>query len=216
MYVPDWYRPRTDAAVARLIGAYPFAVLALCGPEGPMATQVPLLPDPARPPEAQPALLLGHLARRNRQADLILDGTPVLAVFTGPSAYVSPRWYRDRLDVPTWNYVSVQARGALRRLDDQAHARRVLEASVDAFEAAFDPPWRLAEAPADYVARLLPGIVAFSIEVASWSVAEKLSQTKTDGDHARVAEGLAASGEEMAAAVARLMRAQRGVTTPPG
>ena len=47
-----------------------------------------------------------------------MPDTESTAIFRGPDAYISPRWYvngqRSGRVAPSWNYVVVQARGRIR------------------------------------------------------------------------------------------------------
>ena len=65
---------------------------------------------------------MGHFARANPQWRRIVDGSPALAVVTGPDAYVSPSFYATKAEhgrvVPTWNYSAVHLRGPVRIVDD--------------------------------------------------------------------------------------------------
>ena len=53
------------------------------------------------------------MARANSQWQSAA-GRPVLAIFHGPHAYISPSWYESADVVPTWNYVAVHVSGVLR------------------------------------------------------------------------------------------------------
>ena len=127
MYAPNAFAEREPARLRALLAAHAFAVLVTPGEDGPEASHVPLLLDAARGPHGT---LLGHLARANPRWQRLDGRTPALAVFAGPHAYVSPRWYGGDRNVPTWDYVAVHARGAPRRLDDEARVRDVLRRTM--------------------------------------------------------------------------------------
>ncbi|HRO15424.1 MAG TPA: FMN-binding negative transcriptional regulator, partial [Paracoccus sp. (in: a-proteobacteria)] len=113
MYVPPAFREERPEVMAALIAAHPLAMLVTTGAEEPTANLVPMTLDPAA------GILRAHLARANPQLDELRaaqgSGQPVLAVFQGPQAYVSPGWYASKAEhgrvVPTWNFLMVQARG---------------------------------------------------------------------------------------------------------
>jgi len=116
-----------------------------------------------------------HMARNNPQWKEFFDDE-VLVIFTGPHAYVSPRWYEEKERVPTWNYAAVHAYGVPKinsqRKDKHASQRRLVE--------ALDPQWlqkfdALREA---YVTQMLEGIVNFSIPVSRLETRWKLSQNR--------------------------------------
>ena len=144
-----------------------------------------------------------HLARGNALTRH-LDGMTALAVVNGPDGYVSPRWYDDTAQVPTWNYVAVEIEGRVRRMDDagllalldalsQRHENRILGGE----------PWAMAKLPQAQLQRLLGAIVGFEMEVLAWRPTLKLSQNKDAAVRAQVADGLEAQGSP---AIAALMR----------
>jgi transcriptional regulator len=150
--------------------------------------------------------LVGHVARANdvwRAAPC-----PALVVMTGPETYVSPNWYPSKAEhgraVPTWNYVTLHVRGRLETFDDRAWLEEAVARLSDRHEAAQSHPWTLAEAPRDYVERLLQGIVGVRVHVESVEGKRKLSQDKPAEDVAGVLEGLR-SGDARDHAVAEEM-----------
>ena len=102
-----------------VIARAPLAQLVVVAGDSPIATPVPLL--------RRGDGLVGHLARGN---DVWQHTGPALAIFNGPDAPVSPRWYEDKITtgrvVPTWNYVTVQVRGRLVVHQDPAWLRDVV------------------------------------------------------------------------------------------
>src|SRR5262245_50441328 len=123
MYVPKHFAEDDPARIASLIDAHEFATLFTGGEEGPFATHLPLLLDPSR---GERGALIGHVARANPHWRRF-DGRQALAVFAGPHAYVSPRWYKAAPAVPTWNYVAVHATGRVRAVEDPAALRAILD-----------------------------------------------------------------------------------------
>ena len=139
--------------------------------------------------------LTAHVARANplwREA----DGQPVLVVFQGPQAYVSPNWYPSKAEhgkmVPTWNYAVVQVRGRLRAIDDAAWVQAFVTRLTQRHEAGRDQPWHVSDAPADYIAATARAIVGLEIEVARVEGKFKLSQNRSAADRAGVVAGLQA------------------------
>jgi transcriptional regulator len=189
MYVPDHFA-EPDVAVARgLIEAHSFGTLIV-----PRAGSVP---DVAHIPfvlDADPAplgTLRAHVARANPVGALLAGEVPVLAVFTGPHAYVSPRWYEaPRKNVPTWNFTAVHAHGIARRIEARDEVLRALADLTSKHETDPGDPWNVGMADRDYVERLLGGIVAFSIRIERFETKMKLSQNRPPGDRLRVIERL--------------------------
>lgn len=143
-----------------------------------------------------------HLARGNALTKH-LEGHTALVVVNGPDAYVSPRWYADAGQVPTWNYVSLELEGRVRRMDESG-LLGLLEDLSAAHEARIPgQPWTMDDVPEDKLRGLLAAIVGFELEVLAWRPTIKLSQNKAAEDRARVAVALEAQGS---AAMAQLMR----------
>ena len=133
-----------------------------------------------------------HMARPNRQWQAF-DGTEVLIVFTGPHAYISPRWYEDKERVPTWNYTAVHLYGVPELVDD----RKAKHAGMRQLVTAMDPQW-LAQFDAlnpEYVERMLGGIVNFRIPVTRIETRWKLSQNRGRREMELIAEELKKQGE---------------------
>lgn len=192
LYIPRAFAGQDAATALRLIADHPFATL-ITGVDGaePQVTHLPLL-------HADGALW-GHLARPNPQWTLFERGR-TLAVFHGPHAYVSPRWYETPAEhVPTWNYAVVHVAGRPELLGEDA-ARRI----VDELTARFDPSFT---ARVDRRERLLPGIVAFRMPVERLDLKFKMNQNRTAADRAGVIAALAQSPRDEERAVADWMRA---------
>ncbi|UIJ45678.1 FMN-binding negative transcriptional regulator [Sphingomonas cannabina] len=183
LFVPDVYRADDPAAI---VGAYPFALLITTDEAGIRATSCPIVFER----DGATDRLLGHMARRNPHAPALSAGQHALAVFSGPHAYVSPRWYVEKPQVPTWDYVAAHVRGTLEPIDDEAGQLALLERTAACLERSADRPWTLDDAPEGRVAMLLPMIRSFRIHVDSIEGVTKLSQSHPPGDRARVAEAL--------------------------
>jgi transcriptional regulator len=173
----------------------------------PVADPVPILFDPARGPAGT---ISGHLARADPQAAATADGGPVLVAVLGPDAYVSPSFYPSKRDtgrvVPTWNYVAVHAHGHIRLFDDPARLLAVVTALTERHEAGRAEPWKVSDAPEDFVRAQLKGIVGFEIEIERIEGKRKLSQNRTPADRDGVAGALAASPDVGDRALAAAMR----------
>jgi transcriptional regulator len=165
-------------------------------PDGPRVAHVPLV-------STGDGAVQFHLARGNALTRY-LPGLTALAVVNGPDAYVSPRWYADRGQVPTWNYVALELEGPVRQMADEGLAA-LLEAIGERHEGRIDEgdPWRAEEVPAARWDKLFAGIVGFELEVKAWRPTFKLSQNKPAPERLRVADALEAEGSP---AIAALMR----------
>ncbi len=174
------------------------------------ATSLPLLLD--APTDTGPWILRGHLARANPQARIDAAEVPVIALFVGPHASVSPTayptWRETGKVVPTWNYVEVHVHGTFRLTDEPEATLAAVTELTDVHEATRPQPWSVADAADGYVAGLARGIVSFEIAVERVEAKAKLSQNKSTVDQAGVVDDL--SGRDGSArAVADLMRSRR-------
>jgi transcriptional regulator len=203
MYVPKLFEASDVAWCHDLIRREPFAILVGVDQTGaPFATHLPVLLDETPAPRGT---LLGHVARPNPQWQLFAPDRPVLVVFPGAHAYVSPSWYGQHPSVPTWNYVAVHAYGVPRVIQDPARVRTLLDRLVRTFEDGRPAPWRMAGLPDDYVSGMMRGIVAFEIPIDRLEGKAKLSQNRPASDRARVRAALSAEDDPLARALAELM-----------
>ena len=195
-YPPPHYDEPRRAEQLRLIGEQPLSTFIVAGDGGqPYATPLPLTWARAAvggaplPPGHEE--LLGHLDAANPAAAWVRDGRRAIAVFHGPSAYISPRDYVSR-QLPTYNYRQVHAHGTLRRVSDPAAVAADLRALVEAMEGP--EGWEL-RADDARVPALIPGVVAFRLRVERLDGRYKLSQDKRPADRAAADAKLAgASG----------------------
>ncbi|HWX88691.1 MAG TPA: FMN-binding negative transcriptional regulator, partial [Rhizomicrobium sp.] len=149
-------------------------------------------------------VLRGHVARANPVWKKGEGGA--LAIFLGPHAYVSPNWYPSKTEtgkaVPTWNYLTVHARGAINWIQDTDWLRAHVTALSATHEAGRENPWAIDDAPASYVDGLLRAIVGFELTIKKLEGKWKLSQNRDAADRAGVRDGLLNDGHED---VSRLM-----------
>lgn len=152
---------------------------------------------------AGPDRIRFHVSRSNRGA-AGLDGARVLLSCTGPDAYVSPDWYGTDDQVPTWNYVAVEAEGPARPLSE-AELADLLDALSAAHEArlAPKPPWTRDKMSPGRFEAMLKAIVGYELQVEALRGTRKLGQNKKSGELAGAIAGLEGSGH---ADIAALMR----------
>jgi transcriptional regulator len=200
MYVPAAFRQADLPTVHNFLREHSFALLCSPGPDGfPVASHLPLMFEPHGGPNG---CLVGHMARANPQWRHA-DGSPVLAVFSGPHVYVSPSWYEADNVVPTWNYIAVHVTGTFRALHDRESLLAIVRASVAEYEGPRERPWRLVEG--EYVEGMLRGIVGFRVEISGIEGKWKLSQNHPPERRALVVRALRAEGGASGNAVADLM-----------
>jgi transcriptional regulator len=202
VYLPPLFTESRPEMLAAHIERYDFGLLVTQGAAGLIASHVPFL----LAGQGERLMLQGHLARPNPQVADLAAGGEALAIFAGPHAYVSPRWYLTAPAVPTWNYADVHAYGEMRLVDDRDWLLRFLHRLAERHEAAAAAPWRIDDLPADYRDGMLQGIVGFELQVKRLEGKFKLSQNRPAADRPRVAAALEAQGDPGALGVARLMR----------
>jgi transcriptional regulator len=201
MYLPPHFEQRDPAALHALMREHPLAALVSLGEDGHTADHLPLEFDATA---GEQGTLFGHVARAN-PLWRVAAGAPVLAVFGGPQAYVSPSWYPSKAAthkvVPTWNYTVVHAHGVLEAVEDAPWLRALVGRLTDQFEAPRPTPWAVDDAPTDYVQQMLRAIVGIRIPLTRLLGKWKVSQNRSEADRLGVADGLGA--DAMAALVRR-------------
>ena len=101
--------------------------------------------------------------------------------------------------MPTYNYACVHVRGALSCSHDAEEKLQVVELLTNRMEARRATPWSVADAPRDYIAKMLQGIVALSLEIHSIEAKWKASQNRSPADRQGVVDGLRADADASAA-----------------
>jgi transcriptional regulator len=201
VYIPRAFEETRREALHDLIRQDSFGTLVSQYAGEMIASHLPFLLDSERGPEGT---LLGHMARANPQWQSFEEGPEVMAIFQGPHAYISPSWYQERLSVPTWNYAAVHAYGIPSLVENDEALYQFLDDLVRAHEAPMATPWRF-DLPADYVSRMMKGIVGFEIRITRLEGKLKLSQNRSLADQQAVVEALIRGGTSLGLDVAELM-----------
>jgi transcriptional regulator len=206
VYLPANFREDRVELLHQAIRQIALGALVTLGEDGLCASHVPMLVD------AEPlpfGTLTGHVARANPQWRSLKPEVDALAIFTGPHAYVSPGWYatkrRTGRVVPTWNYVAVHATGKLRFFDDAERLRRIVTRLTDSHEQRRAEPWKVTDAPEDFIAGMLKAIIGFELTIAKLEGKWKMSQNRPAEDQPGIVDGLTREGgaPEVAAIVAK-------------
>lgn len=210
MYLPPAFAEQRLDALHGIIRHYPLGTLVTAAP-GLTANHIPFVLHPDGGTHGF-GLLRAHLARGNEQARLDEAQVGALVIFLGVDHYVTPSWYETkRLTgkvVPTWNYVAVHATGPMRVIDDAAWVRQQIQSLTEQHEAGRASPWAVADAPADFIAAQMRGIVGIEIDVVDLQGKWKLSQNRNRDDRMGVVEGLerdARDGDTAAAVMGPLI-----------
>jgi transcriptional regulator len=207
MYLPRHFEETRTPVLHELIRTHPFGTLVTMSAGGMVANPLPFELDPAPQPNGT---LLAHVARANPVWKDVQADSEVLVIFQGPQTYVSPAWYPGKQEggkvVPTWNYAVVQARGRLRAIEDRAWLHAFVTRLTNRHEAGRPDPWKVSDAPADYVQKMLEAIVGIEIPVSSLAGKWKVSQNRSREDRDGVFAGLDARGTDAAREMAVLVR----------
>lgn len=210
MYLPESFREDRLSVLHDAIRGCGLGLLVTVTRDGPAATPLPMLLDPAA---GEKGTLYAHLARANDQWRETLPGSRALAVFAGPDAYVSPGWYPTKREtgrvVPTWNYITVQAGGVPTFFEEPERLRALVEQLTARQEAGRPQPWAVADAPEPFIRQQLRAIVGVALPIDRLEGKWKLSQNRDEGDRGGVVEGLASEAGEGAAAIRAAMIAAR-------
>lgn len=208
MYLPTPFKEDRLKVLHDAIQQAGLAMLVTTGHDAPDVSHLPLMLDPS---QGAYGTLYGHMARANDQWRTALPGQPALAVFTGPESYVSPSCYPGKAVhgrvVPTWNYVAVHARGALRVFDDAKELLDIVSRLTERHEAGREQPWQASDAPADFMASQLRAIVGFAVQIDRIEGKWKMSQNRSLADRDGVVAALE-TGSDAGQAVARLVSGQ--------
>lgn len=195
MYLPAHFAETRPEELQRIIREHPLGMLVTHGSHGLDADHIPFEYDPG---EDGLGVLSAHVARANPVWQRCPSGTPVMVVFRGAQAYVSPSWYPSKHEahrqVPTWNYEVVHAHGRLTVHDDERFVRRIVARLTRRHEAAEPNPWKMGDSAPEFIDGMLRNIVGIEIAVASLVGKRKLSQNKEARDRLGAADTLAARG----------------------
>lgn len=209
MYIPSQFAETRPEELHRIVQANPLGMLVTHGAAGLDANHVPFLLDTSA---GEPGVLLAHVARANPVWREIADGAEVMVVFRGVDGYVSPNWYPGKQEthrrVPTWNYEVVHAHGTFHPHDDERFLRGLLARLTRTHEATQPRPWKMGDAPPDYIAEQLAHIVGIEIRLTRLDGKRKLSQHHEPRDREGAIDGLAAHGNQP------LSDAMRAATVP--
>ena len=197
MYLPPHFSEPRLEELHRIVREHPLGVLVTHGPAGLDANHIPFELDPERGPHGT---LLAHVARANPLCTEFAGGADVMVVFRGVQGYISPNWYPSKHEthrqVPTWNYEVVHAHGRLRLVDDEKFVRGIVARLTRRHEATEPKPWKMGEAPADYLDQMLRAIVGVEIEVVRLEGKRKLSQNREARDVDGAVRALQERGQE--------------------
>ncbi|TND59717.1 FMN-binding negative transcriptional regulator [Aeromonas dhakensis] len=196
MYLPPHFAVTDSETLHQLIRAYPLGALITHGEGGLDANHLPFEFDAG---EGEHGVLRAHVARNNPLWQEVKDGDEVLVIFKAADGYISPSWYPGKQEhhklVPTWNYSVVHAHGRIQIRDDARFVRRLLANLTRTHEAAEPAPWKMADAPRDYLEAMVQAVVGIEIEITGLGGKFKLGQNKEAADRLGAANALQERGQ---------------------
>lgn len=207
MYVPK-HHEETDAAVLHaLLRAHPLGAWVTQAQDGLLANHIPFLLDARR---GEHGTLVGHVARANPVWQAFSTSVESVVIFQGAESYITPSWYPSKQKhgkaVPTWNYAVVHAHGLPHVVEDAQWLLRHVSQLADTHEAGEPRPWKVTDAPADYIDQLLKTIVGIEIPISRLVGKWKVSQNRPAVDKPAVVAGLQARGDDRSAEMASLVK----------
>jgi len=195
MYIPAHFTETRPEELARIIREHPLGMLVTQGSAGLDADHIPFEFDAE---EGAHGVLTAHVARANPLWQRCPAGSPVMVVFRGAEAYISPNWYptkhEEHRQVPTWNYEVVHAHGTLTIHDEERFVRRIVARLTKRHEAGEPKPWTMGDSAPQYIDSMLRNIVGIEIAISSLVGKVKLSQNREVRDRLNAAATLDARG----------------------
>ena len=207
MYLPRYHQATDPATLLALMARHPLGAWVCASADGLIANHIPFVLDRSRGPHGT---LMGHVSRANSVWRNLNINAPSVVMFQGPQAYIKPSWYPGKVAhgevVPTWNYVVAHAHGVARAIDDRAWLLAMLERLTQAQESNRLTPWRVADAPAAYIDRMLHAVVGIEIPIDRLEGKHKLSQDEALPDRVGTVAGLLTEPNDEARALAGLVQ----------
>jgi transcriptional regulator len=202
MYTPKYFAENDLEQIYRLIEKYNFGTLICTTSSGEL--EMTHLPFILARDEGEMGVLRAHVARANPIWRMFSEAKNVVAVFQGPHAYITPAWYLDRAEVPTWNYTVAHVFGKA-HLIEKEQLRQLLVELVEKHETDADDRWRISDVPEQLFERMLEEIVGFEIIIDNFKGKFKLNQNRIRGDREGVIGGLRERGGIFDSEMARMM-----------
>lgn len=200
MYIPEYYKNENHEEIEAFLKANAFGILVSTVDGKLWASHIPLELDKNADGKN---ILTGHISNQNNQCKSLLPGEEVMAIFSGPHAYVSSSWY-DFEGVPTWNYSAVHVYGKIRVLSEEELVE-TLKTLVDKYEAGRENPTKV-ENLSRKTMMMARAITGFEIEITNIEAKKKMSQNRNEKNYNSVIEHLEKAGDPGSKAVAEEMK----------
>lgn len=195
MYIPRHFKPSDDEA-QEFLSKVESGHLVTMTEQGLVSTLIPLIFN------KNSNVFLGHISILNDQAKLSTENEALLISVINET-YISPTWYASKEEhhkvVPTWDYMLVHAYGDLVIHKDPSWILGQVTELTNRFESNQPTPWKVSQAPSDYLEGQLKAIVGFELKLSRIEVSFKMSQNKTKADLDGVVAGLSQQGKNQIA-----------------
>lgn len=196
MHQPKYFQLKETQQILDVIKNNPLASIVSVASTGLVGNHIPMIIVQRN----DQYFLQGHVAKVNSIWKDYDKNVDVLAMFNGPDAYISPNWYPskqvDHKEVPTWNYVTAHVSGSMQFYQDKEWLLIHLNKLVDANEASQRVPWKVSDAPEDYIGKMLNAIVGIEIEIKTLTGKSKMSQNHPEANRKGVIAGLKAQDKD--------------------
>ena len=207
MYISKHHQLADRDAIFSLMESHPLGAWVCQGDQALVANHIPFFLDRASGPLGT---LVGHVARANRIWRQLDARAPSVVMFQGPQSYVTPGWYPGKKEhgkvVPTWNYTVAHAHGTARPIEDRDWLLRMLDRLTSFHETGRQAPWRVGDAPGDYIDKLLRAIVGIEIPIDRLEGKLKASQDEALQDRHGTVAGLQEDDNQERRAMGELVR----------
>lgn len=204
MYIPKHFEESNIEVLHEFIKCNPFAALITNTEDGLNAEHIPVYLNTEN---ANRVSVQGHIATSNSLWKRSARAQECLLIFQGSNAYITPNWFpskeTDGRVVPTWNYSVVHVRGNIEFIHEPAWKLELLNKLTAQHENTLNNPWKVSDAPPEFIQKLLPAIVGVEIVVNDIVGKFKLSQNQTQDNRTGIAEGLEKQGHEMAGQISK-------------
>ncbi|MDW3209080.1 MAG: FMN-binding negative transcriptional regulator [Reichenbachiella sp.] len=198
MYTPKHYKNENIDEAIQFMERFNFGVMVSSDSDKPIATHLPFVISKVN----DKIILTSHFAKTNEQT-INIEEKEILTIFSEPHAYISPKFYDKKQNVPTWNYLAVHAYGKIEIIDNEKDVFFVLEHMISNFDSSYIEQWN--DLTYDYKSKMVKGIVAFQIIVSEIQFKEKLSQNKTEKERKRIISDFAKSSSPNENCIAEYM-----------
>ncbi|OTG98808.1 FMN-binding negative transcriptional regulator [Acinetobacter sp. ANC 4973] len=198
MYLPTHFKQENLPELFDLIEQHSLASVIVTHDGKIEANHIPLELDST---QGELGVLKGHIAKENPLFEMLDQPLSVYVIFQAEQAYISPNGYAGKHEhhrvVPTWNYRVVHVTGSIQKIEDQKYLRGILARLTRTHESSQDIPWKMGDAPHDFIEEQLEKIVAIEIEISSIIGKFKVSQNRSKVDAENVAHALEKHHPEM-------------------